>query len=126
MLDFLFKRKREEVKKEEVKVEVKVEVKESHNEKLTNIFIELLETKPEAFNSRWLSGSPDTLQGSVIYMPNGRRIKQDIHIMAYGEVLSPIRGCQTEKQQKRLEQLIKPIIERDSKAIVEKYESLKG
>jgi hypothetical protein len=122
MFDFLFKRKREEVKKEEVKKDVE----ESHNEKLVNIFIELLETKPEAFNSRWYSCSPDTLQESVIYMPNGRRIKQDIHIMAYGEVLSPIRGCQTKEQQKRLEQLIKPIIERDSKAILDKYESLKG
>ena len=84
-----------------------------HEQLLINKIIELLKSKPEDFSARWLSG--ESLKKSV-RNPNGKILI----MIETGEIISPTEPDMTKEQKEQIKKLIQPIVERDSKYLIEK------
>jgi len=85
----------------------------SHEQKLIDKIIHLLETKPEKFSARWFDGksldeSVRSLDGEVIIM------------IKTGEIVSPVKLNTNSEQKEKIKNLLKPIVKKDSDYIIER------
>ena len=85
---------------------------EAHDQLLINKVIEFLKFNPENFSARWFSG--ERLDASV--QSNDRKISIMIKT---GEITSPTTPKMTEQQKEIVQQLVAPIVEKDSKYLID-------
>ena len=85
---------------------------ELHEQLLINKVIELLKNKPENFSARWFTGA--NLDLSV--RSNDRKI---LIMIQTGEITQPINVNMTNQQKEQIKHLIAPIVEEDSKYIID-------
>lgn len=95
----------------------KVITVDEHERAFISKIIELLKTEPEKFTARW-SGGGDSLDSSV------QSSDKQILIMFDGQILQPIRPTMATQQKLMIQELITPIIKKDSEYLVNKL--LKG
>lgn len=86
---------------------------DEHNRLLINRIIELLESAPQKFSAKWFSGR--RLDSSI--QSKDRAISIMIRT---GQIISPTEPEMTTKQLNTIKQLVKPIVERDSKTLLDK------
>jgi len=87
---------------------------EKHELELINKVIELLKEKPCLFSSRWFTGK--SLDRSVKSI-DGTNI---LILSCTGEIIKPIEPKMSKKQKLQVKKLLVPIIERDSKYVINK------
>ena len=86
---------------------------EVHNQLLINKVIELLKLSPNKFSARWYLGT--NLDASV------RSSDKIVLIMIEtGQITNPTRPEMTKEQREQVKQLINPIVEKDSKYLIDK------
>lgn len=84
---------------------------EAHNQLLIERVIELLKFKPEYFSARWFGGS---MNSSILSKDNKILI-----MIETGQIIKPIEPKMTITQLNTIKQLVKPIVEKDSKYLID-------
>lgn len=88
-------------------------IEDSHEQKLIDKIIHLLETNPEKFSARWFNGK--SLDDSV------RSLDGEILIVTKtGEIINPLKLNTNSAQKEKIKSLLKPIVEKDSNYIIER------
>lgn len=88
-------------------------IEASHEQKLIEKIIHLLETNPEKFSARWFNGK--SLDESV------RSLDGEILIVTKtGEIVSPVKLSTNSAQKEKIKNLLKPIVQKDSDYIIER------
>jgi hypothetical protein len=87
--------------------------KDTHEYKFAEMVIKLLKNEPEQFSAMWFNNN--VMETSVKHKTNG------IHIYQDGHIISPIRYDMNKAQQKEIAELIAPLFNRDSDAIINSY-----
>ena len=85
---------------------------EVHDQLLIDKVIELLKFNSEDFSARWFSG--ERLDASV--QSNDRKI---LIMIETGEITSPTTPKMTNQQKEIVKQLVAPIVEKDSKYLID-------
>ena len=84
-----------------------------HNQLLIDKVIELLKCKPDFFSAKWFTGK--SLDSSI------RSQDKNILIMIEtGKIIEPTEPKMTKEQKEAVKQLVTPIVEKDSKYLIEK------
>jgi len=85
----------------------------AHDQLLIEKVIELLKCKPEFFSARWFTGK--SLDGSI-----QSQDKNILIMIETGEIAKPTHPNMTKQQKETVKQLVAPIVEKDSKYLIEK------
>ena len=86
---------------------------QEHEQLLIETVVELLKSKPNAFSAKWFTGkridqSIRSQDGNILIM------------IQTGEIIDPIRPTMSKEQKEIITKLIIPIVEKDSKYVIEK------
>lgn len=88
-------------------------IEDSHEQKLIDKIIHLLETNPEKFSARWYNGK--RLNKSV-----GTRNGEILIMIKTGEIISPVELTTNSAEKEKIKSLLKPIVQKDSDYIIER------
>lgn len=85
----------------------------AHDQLLIEKVIELLKCKPDFFSAKWFTGK--SLDSSIL-----SKDKNILIMIETGQIAQPTQPQMTKQQKEVVKQLVAPIVEKDSKYLIEK------